>query len=1047
MKFVHLHVHSHYSLLDGLSKIDELVSYAKKLGMEALALTDHGNLYGAVEFYKKARGQNIKPIIGAELYLASGSRFSKNPETDSLRYHLTLLVKDKIGYQNLIRLITKSHLEGFYYKPRIDKELLEKHHEGLVCLSGCFCGEIDRLIQNGRLEEARKAAAFYKNLFADDFYIELQPHSRELHPRLKEIASELGIELVATQDSHYLKKEDAPIHEVLLAVQTNNRLDNEERLSAKNFDLSLKSAEEMAEDFRDAPPSLENTLKIAEKCNFEFELGKLHLPKYDVPPDQTSNSYLQTLSRQKFKERFSEKDKNALERLEYELGVIEKTGFSDYFLIVQDFVRWAKDHGIVVGPGRGSAAGSLVSYVLNITEVNPLEHDLLFERFLNPARIQMPDIDIDFAYDRRNEVLGYLKDKYGEDRVVQIITFGTMAARAAVRDAGRAMGYPYSFVDHIARLIPFEVNQEKSESKLEQYLETVEELRSEYQANADVKKIIDVASRLEGVARHASVHAAGVVVSEEPLVNYAPLQRSPQDETAVITQYEMHAVEDLGLLKIDLLGLKNLTVIEDTLRLLKEKGVVLKISEISLDDQETFELIQRGETVGVFQFEGSGMTRWLTVMKPTHFNDLVAMVALFRPGPMELIPKYIERKHGKEPITYLHPKLEPILRPTYGIMVYQEQLMRIAQELAGFSLAEADILRKAVGKKIKSLLDEQAEKFISGVEKTMGNRKLGESLWKLVEPFARYGFNKSHSVCYALIGYETAYLKARYPVEFMTSLLNNDSGDVERITVLANECRRLKIEVLPPNINQSYTDFVPEDRNIRFGLLAIKNIGGNIASAIVEERFRGGPYKNLEDLITRVNHRDLNKKSLESLIKSGTLDSFGNERKTLLANIDEILRMVSVYKKSSTVVQSNLFGGMPKMTLKLKSVEPTSREEKLSWEKELLGLFVTDHPLKNLDLKKQGRSSIAEALAARDGALLHIAGLVSKISRFNTKNGQPMLFAKIEDLSNNIEVLVFNDVLAKSAQLWQENALLEIDGRLSKKNGDPKIICNQVKKI
>lgn len=1050
MKFVHLHVHSHYSLLDGLSKIDELIDRAKELNMDTLALTDHGNLYGAVEFYKKAIAKNIKPIIGAELYLAHGSRFSKDPKVDYIRYHLTLLVKNKTGYQNLTRLITKSHLEGFYYRPRIDRELLTEHHEGLICLSGCFFGEIPRLIQLGRLEKAKEAAIFYRELFGEDFYIELQPHAPELHDVLKSIAKELKIPLVATQDSHYLRKEDAPIHKILLAIQTNNRFETQERLSAPDLDLSLKSAEEMTESFRDNLEAIENTGRIAEACNFEFELGRLRLPKYELPNGESGSSYLKKLAYERFYQKFTDEDKEAKERLDYELSIIEKTGFSDYFLIVQDFVSWAKNHGIVVGPGRGSAAGSLVSYVLGITEVNPLSHDLLFERFLNPERVQMPDIDIDFAHDRRAEILGYLKEKYGEDRVAQIITFGTMAARAAVRDAGRALGYPYSFVDHIARLIPFEPNQDKFGSQLEQHLKNVDELRKEYESNEDVRKIIDAARRLEGVARHASVHAAGVVVVPEPLVNYMPLQRSPQDESSIITQYEMHSVEDLGLLKIDLLGLKNLTIIENTLRLIRERGINLKMNEIPLDDQKTFELIRRGETIGVFQFEGSGMTRWLTAMQANRFEDLVAMVALFRPGPMELIPNYIARKQGKEPIVYLHPKLEPILKNTYGIIVYQEQLLRIARDLAGFSIGEADILRKAVGKKIKSLLDEQSEKFITGVEKHLGSRSLGEKLWKLVEPFARYGFNKSHSVCYALIGYQTAYLKAHFPIEFMTSLLNNGAQDVEAIAVLANECRRMNIEVLPPDINKSYMNFVPEDGHIRFGLNAIKNIGTNIANLIVEERFRGGPYKNLEDFLGRVNHRDLNKKSLESLIKSGAFDAFGIERKTLLANLDEILRVISLYKKSAAATQSTLFSKMPALTLKLQKVEPASTEEKMLWEKELLGLFLTEHPLNNEKYnnhKQNGTIPIAKVSQAREGQNIRIIGLISKITRITTKNGQPMLFAKMEDLSDNIEILVFNDVFSKNPSIWQENAILEIQGRVSKKNGDLKLICQTAKKL
>ncbi len=1056
MKFVHLHTHSHYSLLDGFSKIDELINCAKELNMEALALTDHGNLYGAVEFYKKAKEKGIKPIIGVEAYLAYNSRLSKNPKIDSLRYHLTLLAKNKIGYQNLIKLVTLSNFEGFYYKPRIDRELIKNHHEGLICLSGCCAsGEVPKLLSLGKTQQAEEAALFYKEIFGPDFYIEIQPHSPELIKKLKDLADRLNIKIVATQDSHYLYKKDAPIHEILLAVQTNNRIDTDERLSMKSFDLSLRTAEEMIEIFKDIPEAIENTIKIAEECNFEFTLGKLNLPQYDLPYEETDvNSYLKKLVQERLPNRIQEPSQEIIERIEYELSVVEKMRFGDYFLIVQDYVLWAKHHGIVVGPGRGSVAGSLVSYILGITEINPLEYDLYFERFLNPDRAQLPDIDIDFAYNRRDEVFSYLKEKYGEERVAQIITFGTMAARAALRDTGRALGYPYDFVDHIAKLIPFETNIEKSVLRLEGYLETNSELRNEYETNNDVKKIMDAAIRLEGVARHASVHAAGVVITKEPVVNYMPLQKSPQDEKNIIVQYEMHSVEDLGFLKLDLLGLKNLTVIENALRSIKEKGQEIDINKIPLNDKKTFELIQRGETVGVFQFEGTGMTRWLIAMKPTRFEDLIAMVALFRPGPMELIPKYVARKHGKEPIIYLHPKLEPILGKTYGVIVYQEQMMKITHELAGFSLAETDILRKAVGKKIKSLLDQQAEKFISGVKKTISDneqdtryKNLGEELWKLIEPFAKYGFNKAHSVCYALIGYQTAFLKAYWPIEFMTALFNNDPNDVERVAVLINECRRMQIKVLPPDINKSYSRFTPEENNIRFGLSTIKNIGENITNIIIEERFKGGPYKNLEDFLARIQHRDLNKKSLESLIKSGGLDSLKIERKTMLVNLDEIIKALSIYKKSSNLnSQSSLFNIQPKISLKMKTVEPATKEEKMMWEKELLGLFMSSHPLENLTNRKD-LTPISQALILNDGNTVKIAGVVSKISRFNTKNGQPMLFVKIEDLSNNIEVLIFNDVLLKVQNFCKENAALEIIGRISKKNGEPKIICNTIKNL
>lgn len=1050
MKFVHLHVHSHYSLLDGLSKIDDLLEYTKELGMEAIALTDHGNIYGAVEFFKKAKKIGIKPIIGCELYVARESRFSKNPKADSLRYHLTVLAKNEIGYKNLTKLVSKAHLEGFYYKPRVDRELLEMHHEGLVCLSGCFKGEIAYLIKMGRMEDALATAKYFKNLFGEDYYLEIQEHDKDLSPKLLEISKKLDIPIVATHDSHYLRKEDKPAHEVLLAIQTSNP-EGKKGLTMKDYDLSLKSPEEMAEIFADMPESLENTARIADKCNFEFELGKIHLPSYAIPEEYRHLDYLgylKVLIKERFPNRYEKVTTEIKERLEYELSVIEKTGYASYFLIVQDFICFAKTHGIAVGPGRGSGPSSIVAYILGITEIEPLKYDLLFERFLNPFRIQMPDFDIDFADDRREEVVAYVKEKYGEDHVSQIITFGTLAAKAAVRDVGRALGYPYAFVDAIAKLMPTIPNADKSASQLKEFLDTLPDLKKRYDEEEDVKRIIDFAIKLEGVARHASVHAAAVVIAKDPLTEYTALQRSPQDENSVISQFEMHAVEDVGLLKMDFLGLKNLTIIGNTLKLIKERtGAEINMSVVPLDDEETFALIQQGKNIGVFQFEGSGMSRWLMAMKANQFNDLIAMVALFRPGPMDLIPSYIARKQGKEKISYLHPILEPILRETYGVMVYQEQLLRIAQSVAGFTIGEADILRKAVGKKIKSLLDEQAEKFISGVEKTMNDRKLGEDIWKLVEPFARYGFNKAHSVCYALIGYETAYLKAHYPLEFMTALLNNDSSDVERISVLISDCKRQGMEVLPPDVNASFTDFSPEGKNIRFGLLAIKNIGEGISQAIVEERMKSGPFKNFEEFVSRVSHKDLNKKSIENLAKSGALDSLGVHRRKILMNIEDIVKTVSSHRKNASSTQSSLFGSSAGISLRLKDFAEANKAEKLAWEKELLGLYVSDHPLRGFKHNGNGVIPLKSLKNSHDGETVKIAGLITKISKIMTKNGQPMMFARIEDMSDNAEILIFNDSLVRNPNIWVEGAIVEVKGRLSKKDGDSKVICYEVKTI
>ena len=1047
-KFVHLHTHTHYSLLDGLSKIDSLVLRAKELGMEALAITDHGNLYGSVEFYKKAKAVGIKPIIGVEAYVARHSRLSKEPKIDNVRYHLTLLAKNKEGYLNLVQLVTKSHLEGFYYKPRIDKELLEKYHEGLICLSGCFSGEVAKLLRAGKKSEAEDVIKYYHGLFREDYYLEIQPHNPDTHADLIEFSRKFDIPLVATQDSHYPTREDAPIHDVLLAIQTNNRVDDDDRLTFKDHDCSFRSGEEMAEIFKDLPKAIENTVKIAEKCNFEFELGRLILPKYPLPTGKDSNSYLRQLAEAGVKERYGSTTNEIQERLVHELTTIEKMGLADFFLITQDMVNWAKDHGIVVGPGRGSAGSSLVSYALGITEMDPIKYGLLFERFLNPERNEMPDFDIDFADNRRDEVVGYLRDKYGEDHVARIITFGTMAARAAVRDAGRAMGLPYSLCDRIAKLIPFVANLGKE--TIPRYIEKAPELKELYRTDPQVKNLLDIATKLEGVARHVSVHACGTVITEEPLTHYLPLQRAPQDENLIVTQIEMHGVEDLGLLKIDLLGLRNLTIIEETLRLVKElRGEEIKISEIPLDDKKTYEFLQAAETTGVFQFESAGMRRYMKEIKPTDLEDLIALVALYRPGPMELIPSFIKRKFGEEKVTYLHPKLEPILKNTYGIGVYQEQMMRIATDLASFTLPEADTLRKAIGKKIKSLLDKQKEKLIDGMIKNGISPKTAERIWDLFPPFARYGFNRTHAVAYALIGYQTAYLKAYYPVEFTTALLNNSASDVERIAFLVQEANRMEIKVLPPDVNLSGGEFTPEDKNIRFGLSAIKNVGANIAEIIVEERLRSGPYEGLTDFTGRIRPYGLNKRVLESLVKSGALDSLGTERMTALLNVDLILKTAGGVKPAHN--HQSLFGGNHKFEIRLASApQPATRTEKITWEKELLGLYVTDHPLNGyLANNPNGNTVPIETLAndQMDGRTVKICGVISKIQRVQTRNGSPMLFVKVEDLSDNIEILVFSDALGKDPYLWQENKPVIIDGRISRKDGEVKLICLRAEAI
>lgn len=1052
-KFTHLHTHSHYSLLDGLPKIDDLLSRTKELGMDSIALTDHGALYGAVEFYKKAKARGIKPILGAEMYLAFESMDQRRPNIDDTRYHFILLVKDKEGYQNLLKLITEAHLRGFYYKPRVDEELLAKHAKGLVMLSGCLQGKIPQYILMGKGKDAELTALKYQEMFGrNNFYLELQHHAniqeqKIVNDALLEISKKHGIPIVATQDLHYLKPEDAEAQDILMLINTGADPNNPERLSMKKDDFSLKSPQEMIAHFRNVPEAIANTQKIVQMCNFDFELGKIKMPVFPLPEGKTADDYLSELCQEGLKRRGLDHKKEAQERLAYELSAIKQAGFADYFLIVQDFVNWAKQNRIIVGPGRGSAGGSLVAYLLNITNVNPLEYALLFERFINPERISPPDIDLDFTDRRRDEVIAYVAQKYGADRVAQIGTFGTMAARAVVRDVGRALGYSYGYCDRLAKMIPFSFT-------LQETLKKIKEFRDIYETDEKAKRLIDIAKKLEGVARHISTHACGVVISRNPLDELIPLQHPSQSDQHIITQYDMHAVEDLGLLKMDFLGLRNLTIIEDTLaRIYKVHGENINIDAIPLDDKKTYALLQKAETVGVFQLESSGMQRYLRELKPTTLEDIIAMVALYRPGPMEWIPEYIARKHKKHTIEYLHPKLEPILKNTYGICVYQEQLMQIARELAGFSLAEADTLRKAIGKKIKSLLLEQKTKMIKGMQKNGIPERVAQEIWDWVLPFARYGFNRSHSACYAMIAYQTAYLKAHYPVEFMSALMTAESTDVERTGFLIEECKRMGIEVLPPDINESFRTFsvVPEEKKIRFGLLAVKNVGHNVVEAIVEERKRGGNFSSLEDFLLRIDPKVLNKKSLESLIRAGSFDQFG-ERGRLFANVEQLLDFARESQRKKQERQGGLFDTLSphgiSATLTLRSATAATEREKLRWEKELLGLYVSGHPLKEYQ-KALATKIIPLAQISQDfvGKLVKIGGVIGGIKKIITKTGKPMLFVNVEDETKSIEVIAFPAIIERNPTFFQENKIVMISGKVDARDGVPKIIANEVEEI
>ena len=1077
MSFVHLHTHSHYSLLDGLSKIGDLVSEASRLEMPALALTDHSNMYGAIEFYKKAKKAGIKPIIGVEAYLAARALKNKEPGIDERRYHLTLLAENDKGYHNLIKLVTISNLEGFYYKPRIDKEVLKQHSTGLIALSGCMGGEIPRTVYRGDMEEAGRLVSEYKEIFGkDNFFIETAhhpgiPNHDQVQASLRELAKETKTPIVATQDSHYIKPDDAPAQDVLLAVQTNSKLDDEDRLTMKADDYSLRSPKIMKELFKDLPEAIQNTLLIAERSNLEIPLGILKFPNFPVPSGFTPETFLEKLCRENLSKYYGQHPSDEIKkRLDYELSIIKRTGFSTYMLLVADIVRYATSQKIPLN-ARGSAGGSLVSFILGIVNTDPIKYNLFFERFLNPDRISPPDIDLDIADTGRDHILEYVQNKYGRDRVAQIITFGTMAARAAIRDAGRALGMSYGFCDQLAKLIPFNPTQGMKEGWLEHCLNEIEEFKTIYKNDPEAKRLIDSAKKLEGVARHASVHACGVVITNEPMSESIPLQYatshgdSDANQQVIVTQYEMHAIEDLGILKMDFLGLKNLSIIESTMKLVKERrDIEIEIDNLSLDNPEVFKTLAEGKTVGVFQLEGQGMTRYLKELRPTNIEDIIAMISLYRPGPMELIPSYIKRKHGKEQVVYLHPKLEPILRNTYGIAVYQEQMMQIVRDLAGFTLAEADILRKAIGKKIKSLLEEQKKIFVERMVKNNIEKSVARQLGGLLEPFARYGFNRSHAASYALVAYQTAYLKTAYPIEFMTALLNADEKDIERIGFLIKEAHLHGIEVLPPELNASFDGFSPEDspasvqddkadenkqaKTIRFGLRAIKNVGSNAVRSIIKERSENGPFTSLENFLDRIPPTDINKKTLESLIKSGSLDKFG-ERAGLLENVETLLAYQRESARALKGGQSSLFSGGESTALpplRLRETEPASQEEKLKWEKELLGLFVSGHPLdKFKDILERQPINIKNIKTMKEGTPVLIGGLIEELKKVLTKKNEPMLFLKLADFTDNIEAVVFPRLLAANGGIFQPDKCIAIKGSVSLRNGSPSIICNEAK--
>ena len=1052
-KFVHLHTHSHYSLLDGMGKLPDLIKRAKELGMESLALTDHGVMYGAVEFYKTCKAEGIRPIIGVEAYVAPRTMADKEYKIDNSPYHLVLLAKNEAGYQNLLKIVSAAHLQGYYYKPRVDKDFLKTHGEGLIALTACLAGEIPRLVGSDQKERALEAIKEYQEIFGkENFYLELQYHpelaeQRKVNQELIKLSKELNIGLVCTSDIHYVKAEDKDAHEVLLAIQTGKDFNDETRMSLKEFDLSMTSPDDMAEHFKDVPEALANTVKIAEECHLELKLGQTILPKFDTPDNMPSKEYLEKLCHEGALMRYGEITPEIKERLDYELGIIVKCHFEDYFLIVRDYVKFAKDSGILVGPGRGSAAGSIVAYVLEITDLDPIYYNLLFERFLNPERISPPDIDLDFADDRRAEVIKYIANKYGSDHVAQIITFGLMKARMVIRDVTRALGMSYDDGDRIAKLIPMGMS-------LDEAISAVAELKKIYDTEPPFRRLIDMAKRLENVARNAGTHAAGVVISQDNLTNFVPLQYPPRNEDSIVTQYSMKYIDEVGLLKVDILGLSNLTIIKNALRIIKKtQDVDLDLLKIPMDDAPSYELLARGDSSGVFQLESDGMKRYLKELKPTRFEDIISMVALYRPGPMDSIPDFIDAKHGRKKITYLDPKLQPILESTYGVIVTQDQVLQIARFFSGFTYGQADILRKAVGKKNKVMLDEQKAKFISGAIEQGASERTAQAVWDFIEPFAKYGFNRAHAACYAMISYQTAYLKAHFPSAFMAAWLTAEQNNIDKIAFAIGECQRMGIQVLPPDINESFLEFgvMKTSGDIRFGLAAIKNVGVGVSEQIVEERKNNGPYLNLGNFCSRLSGKVLNKKVLEALAKSGALDELA-ERNQIVSQVETITKFVSGLDKSNKANQMTLFTASNTVValaeLKLEKVEPAPQKQRLAWEKELLGIYLSDHPLKEIAAKLGSfGSSIAQLETMTGSEKIKIAGVITAARKIMTKNKEPMMFLTLEDLTGKIEVIVFPRTLAQDTEIWTTDEPIVVEGRLDRKENVAKIIAASAHKF
>ncbi|MFA5926753.1 MAG: DNA polymerase III subunit alpha [Patescibacteria group bacterium] len=1051
-KFVHLHVHSHFSMLDGMGKIPDLVAKAKAEGQHALALTDHGVMHGSIEFYEECEKQGIKPLIGVETYVAARTLRDKTPRIDAHPYHLVLIAKNDEGYRNLLKLTSIAHLEGYYYKPRIDKETLRQHSKGVIGLSACLQGEVTRKSLES-LDKAREALKEYLEIFEPgDFYLEVQKHpsireQETANANIFTLAKEFNLKVVATCDTHYVNKEDAIAQDALICLQTGRLLSDTNRMSMADDDYSLMTTDQMLANFPDNPEVITNTVEIADKCSLTMELGKFKFPEFPLPEGETYESYLRKLIDERLPQRVGEITPSMRERLEYELDVIKQKGYLGYFLIVQDFFNWAKEHGIPTNT-RGSAAGCFVSYAVGITpkQLNPLDYNLPFERFLNPFRPSAPDIDADIADSGRDAIIQYVSDRYGKDHVAQIITFGTMAARMAVRDVGRVLGMTYNEVDIIAKLIP------PMKTTLDQALENIAELKSLYNSDGHVRQCIDIARKLEGVVRHASVHAAGVVIAPEDITNFTPVMMDAKNER-LITQYEMHAVgeDGVGLIKMDFLGLANLSIIQNALRIIrKTRGTEINLDEIPLDDKKAFELLSRGETIGVFQLESEGMRKNIKELRPTSIHDIMAMVALYRPGPMAFIPEYIARKRNPARIVYPDARMEKILAKSLGLIVYQDDVLMIAIELAGYNWQEVDKFRKAIGKKIIKEMAAQKEKFFKQIIERGMQQEVATELWAQIETFAGYGFNKAHAASYGIVAYQTAYLKANYPPEYMSALMTSNKDDLDKLAMEIEECKRMGIEVMVPSINESFVDFgvVKDTNNVRFGLSAIKNVGQAVAEAIVEERKNGGNYKDLKDFVTRLDSKVINKKSLESLVMAGAMEDLG-ERAELLFNMEKILAFASIFHKNKSAGQSSLFGDSTEVQIgdiPLEATRPADQKQRLAWERELLGMYISEHPLSNIGpLLEQARTkALSEIKENLENQFVRVSGIITATQKILTRANQNMVFARFEDRTGNVEVLAFPKVLEANPILWVTDKIVAIDGFVSFKDGAPKILAETI---